>query len=191
MEKQNAPWAWLKTPAPHHTEFVARGDWANRTLADFAYDLAEADPGFVQFIAGGQHVARAELWADAEALSVGLADLGLVAGDVLSVQTPNWIEAAVINLAAALSGFVINLIVPIYRDAEVGMMLADCRAKAFIVASSFRNYDFAAMAERLCPGLPGLDHLITVRGEGALTYEALVDSEIGRASCRERVLVAV
>ena len=156
-------------------------------LADFAYDLAEADPGFVQFIAGGQQMTRAALLADAEALSIGLADLGLVAGDVLSFQTPNWIEAAVINLAAALSGFVINPIVPIYRDAEVGMMLADCRAKAFIVASSFRNYDFAAMAERLRPGLPDLDHIITVRGGGALTYEALVDSGRGRPFDRPQI----
>jgi acyl-CoA synthetase len=173
MERNNAP-------APHHAEFAERGDWANRTLADFAYELAGADPDFVQFVAGAKHVTRAGLLADAEALSVGLADLGLVAGDVLSFQTPNWLEAAVINLAASLSGLVINPIVPIYRDAEVGMMLADCKAKAFIVASSFRNYDFAAMAERLKPGLPELEHIITVRGGEALTFEALIESGRGR-----------
>jgi acyl-CoA synthetase (AMP-forming)/AMP-acid ligase II len=187
MERQIAPWAWLKTPAPHHIEFAERGDWAGTTIADYAFELAEADPDFVQFIAGDQQVTRVALLADAEALSVALADLGLVGGDVVSFQTPNWIEAAVINLAAALSGFVINPIVPIYRDAEVGMMLADCRAKAFIVASSFRNYDFAAMAERLRPGLPGLERIITVRGGGALTYEALVESGRGRAFAKPRV----
>jgi len=184
MERKIAPWAWLQLPAPHHTEFAAGKQWANTTIADFAVALTETDPDFVQFIAGDRHVTRHELLADAEALSVGLADLGLIAGDVISFQTPNWLEAAVINLAAALSGFVINPIVPIYRDAEVGMMLADCRAKAFIVAASFRNYDFAAMAERLKPSLPDLDYIITVRGDGALNYESLLDAGRGRAFAR-------
>ncbi|WP_394998369.1 hypothetical protein [Sphingomonas sp.] len=70
-------------------------------------------------------------------MSIGLAGLGLVAGDVISFQMTNWIEAAVVNLAATLSGLVINPIVPISRDAEVGMMLANRRSKAFLVASSF------------------------------------------------------
>lgn len=187
MTRGNAPWAWLEPPAPHHAEFVARGDWAGKTLADLAFALADSDPDFIQFIAGEQRMTRAALLADAEALCVGLAELGLVAGDVLSFQTPNWIEAAVINLAAALSGFVINPIVPIYRDAEVGMMLADCRAKAFIVAASFRNYDYAAMAERLKPGLPDLQHIILVRGEQALSYDALVESGRGYRFSRPRV----
>jgi acyl-CoA synthetase len=181
MERHNAPWNWLETPAPHHDEFAARGDWASKTIADFAYDLAETDPDFVQFVAGDRKLTRSALLAEAEALAAGLADLGLIAGDVVSFQTPNWIEAATINLAAALSGLVINPIVPIYRDAEVGMMLADCRAKAFFVASSFRNYDFIAMVERLRPGLPDLDHVITVRGEGAISYEDLIEAGRGRS----------
>ena len=50
---------------------------------------------------------------------------------------PNWREAAVINLAAVMAGLVVNPIVPIYRDAEVSQMLADCGARALFVASSF------------------------------------------------------
>ena len=187
MEREPEPWAWLKTPMPHHTEFATRGDWAGKTLGDFAIALADADPDFIQFIAGDQKMTCADLLTDAEALSVGLADIGLIAGDVVSFQTPNWIEAAVINLAAALSGFVINPIVPIYRDAEVGMMLADSRAKAFIVAASFRKYDYVAMAERLKPRLPDLRHIILVRGDAGLTYDALLESGRVRSFNRPQV----
>jgi acyl-coenzyme A synthetase/AMP-(fatty) acid ligase len=187
MERAIAPWAWLRPHASHHAEFAARGDWTNKTIADHAFTLAGADPDFIQFVAGDQQVSRAAILADAEALSVTLAELGLVAGDVVSFQTPNWIEAAVINLAAALSGFVINPIVPIYRDAEVGMMLADCRAKIFFTAASFRNYDYAAMAERLRPALPDLEHIILVRGEGALNCAALVEAGRGRCFNRPKV----
>jgi acyl-CoA synthetase len=187
MERAIAPWAWLTRPAPHHTEFAARGDWAGRTIADHAFTLAGADPDFIQFIAGDQQVSRAAVLADAEALSVSLAELGLVSGDVVSFQTPNWLEAAVINLAATLSGFVINPIVPIYRDAEVGMMLADCKAKVLFTAASFRNYDYAAMAERLKPGLPDLAHIILVRGQSALTFEGLVEAGREREFRRPQV----
>lgn len=182
-----APWAWLELPAPHHRRYSEAGAWSDRTIADLAIDLAAADPDFTIMIAGDTSMSRAELVADAQALSASLADLGLVAGDVVGFQTPNWIEAAVINLACAMSGLVINPIVPIYRDHEVGMMLADCRAKAFFVAGSFRNYDFAAMAERLRPTLPDLAHVIVVRGTGQHDYAALVEAGRGRAFNRPQV----
>lgn len=180
-----APWSWLTPPAAHHQRYTQL--WNGKTIADLAYEQATADPGFVSFVAGDVEVTRAALLADAEALSASLADLGLAAGDVVSFQTPNWTEAAVINLACAMSGFVVNPIVPIYRDAEVGMMLADCRAKAFFVCGPYRNFDFAAMAGRLSANLPDLAHVIVVRGTGELTFDALVAAGRGRAFSRPQV----
>ncbi len=183
----NAPWAWLELPAPHHKAYAESGAWAGKTIADLAYELTAADPDFVVFLAGDERMTRGELLADAEALSVSLAELGLQPGDVVSFQTPNWIEAAVINLACAMSGLIINPIVPIYRDHEVSMMLGDCGAKAFFVASTFRNFDYAAMAERLRPDLPELQHVITVRGASGTTYENLVKAGRGKPFQRPQV----
>ncbi|MDE2043076.1 MAG: AMP-binding protein, partial [Alphaproteobacteria bacterium] len=151
--------------------------------------LAEADPNAPLFLNVDGDTSRATLLADAEALSAALHDLGLRIGDVISFQTPNWLEAAAINLAAALSGLIVNPIVPIYRDAEVRQMLADCRAKAFFVASSFRKFDYAAMAARLAPDLPDLKHIIVVRGahEGAHSYDTLIASARGKAFARPKV----
>jgi len=179
-----APWDWLELPAPHHREFARSGAWADLTIAELAEQRAEADPDGIALIAGETQMSWAALLADARALAASLRSLGLVPGDVVSFQTPNWAEAAVINLAAALSGLVINPIVPIYRDAEVGMMLADSRAKALFTAGSFRNYDYAAMAERLRPLLPALRHIVTVRSESAMTLESLIAQ--GRGHSFER-----
>ena len=188
-ERIAPPWAWLKTPAPHHAEFAASGCWSDRTIADMAYDLASADPDAPMFLNVEGRATRAQIVEDAEALSVALADRGLVAGDVVSFQTPNWLEAAVINLACAMSGFVINPIVPIYRDAEVGMMLGDCRARAFFVASEFRRYDFGEMTRRLRGSLPALDHAFLVRGDSPDMpgFAALVESGRGRSFNRPQV----
>ena len=179
-----APWDWLELPAPHHREFARSGAWADLTIAELAEQRAEADPDGIALIAGDSQMSWATLLADARALAASLRSLGLVPGDVVSFQTPNWAEAAVINLAAALSGLVINPIVPIYRDAEVGMMLADSCAKALFTAGSFRNYDYAAMAERLRPLLPALRHIVTVRSESAMTLESLIAQ--GRGHSFER-----
>lgn len=163
--------------------------WRGRTIADLAYDLAARDPAAPLFLDAGPRADRQSVLSDAEALSVSLAELGLRAGDAVSFQTPNWLEAAIINLAAAMSGLVINPIVPIYRDAEVGMMLADCRAKAILLPAAFRNFDYAAMIARLRPTLPDLRHVIFVRArvDGALSFDDLIASGARRAFNRPQV----
>ncbi|MEJ5976420.1 AMP-binding protein [Novosphingobium sp. PS1R-30] len=180
-------WAWLESPAPHQREFAGQGLWDERTIADQAYVLASADPDFVAFVEGEAVSTRAMLLSAAEALSTTLYARGLRPGDVIAFQVPNWREAAVINLAAAMSGLVINPIVTIYRDHEVTQMLGDCGARAFFVAASFRNYDFAAMARRIGDVLPDLAHVFTVRGTGADDMSALVAEGWGRGFARPRV----
>jgi acyl-CoA synthetase (AMP-forming)/AMP-acid ligase II len=183
MERKSPPWAWLERHprhlAPHLAAYADKGLWDERTIAQAATALAEADPGFVALIEGETQVTRAEIVGDAEALSAAMHARGLRPGDVVAFQVPNWREAMVINLAAAMSGLVVNPIVPIYRDHEVSLMLADCGARAIFVAASFRRFDYAAMARRLAATLPDLAHVFTVRGDGPDDYAALVEE--GRA----------
>jgi non-ribosomal peptide synthetase component E (peptide arylation enzyme) len=169
-----APWNWLTPPAAHHSRYADSGAWLGRTVADLARDRAAAEPDAVVFLGDPAQPTYAQLVADGEALAAALRDLGLRPGEVIAFQLPNWVEAAVINLAAALGGFVINPIVSIYRDAEVRQMLADCGARLFFHAMSFRGYDFAAMVERLRPDLPALAFAVPVRGDNDSGYEALV-----------------
>ncbi|NLR72019.1 AMP-binding protein [Novosphingobium sp. ERN07] len=175
MNKNNdKPWDWLPIPAPHQQAFATGGVWDMKTLADLARERADAAPDFVCFIDGEGQYTFAQVLAEAEALSASLHARGLCAGDVIAFQVPNWREAAVINLAAALSGFVVNPIVPIYRDAEMLMMLGDCRAAAIFVPDVWRKVDYAAMARRCADALPDLRHVFTVRGVGEDDFAALV-----------------
>ena len=153
----------LPTSLPAHLERYANGYWSDRTLGDCARDWAEKSPDEIVFLGDPAQPSYASLLANGEALARALFDLGLRPGEVMSFQTPNWVEAATINLAAALGGFVINPIVHIYRDGEVQQMLGDCAAKVFFVAESFRSIDYAAMVDRIRPSLPALEHVIYVR----------------------------
>ena len=147
----------------HLARYAGRGLWSDTTNGRRAYGWAEAEPDTVVFLGDPARPTYASLLTDAEALARALIDLGLTPGDVVSFQVPNWSEAAVINLAACLGGFVVAPIVPIYRDAEVTQMLADSMARVFFVAERFRTVDFAAMVTRIRPQLPALDHVIYVR----------------------------
>ena len=188
MNRRDAsPWGWLPIPAPHQQAFAGQGLWDERTIADMAEALAAEDPDFVAFVEGEATMTRAELLAAARGLAAALHARGLRPGDVVAFQVPNWREAAVINLAAAMAGLVVNPIVPIYRDHEVSQMLADCGARALFVAATFRNFDYAAMAARLRPALPALDHVFTVRGDGPDDYAGLVAEGAGLAFVRPAV----
>lgn len=161
-------------PAAHQRSWVGTGIWDERTLADQLLERAGAAPDFTAIVDSDMGLSFEALAADALALSAALRARGLRQGDVVAFQTPNWGEAAIINLAAALSGFVINPIVPIYRDHEVSLMLQDCGAAAYFAAASFRGFDYIAMADRLRPKLPELKHIISVRGEGPNDFAALL-----------------
>lgn len=166
---------------PRHLTRYADGDyWSNLTIGDRARDWADKTPDTVVFLGDPAQPTYASLLQDAEALARALGSFGLHPGDVISFQLPNWVEACVINLAASLGGYVINPIVPIYRDAEVLQMLCDSASKAFFVAERFRNTDYAAMVDRLRPNLPALQHVIYVRSnERAPNYADLI--ELGRS----------
>jgi acyl-CoA synthetase (AMP-forming)/AMP-acid ligase II len=168
------PWDWLPIPAPHQAAFAANGAWGLKTLADLARERAAATPDFVCFVDGEGEYTFATVLAEAEALAAALQARGLVAGDVIAFQVPNWREAAVINLAAVIGGMIVNPIVTIYRDAEMLMMLGDCRAAAIFVPQVWRRVDYAAMAGRCRDALPDLQHVFTVRGDGPDDFAALI-----------------
>lgn len=180
-ENTEKPWDWLSIPAPHQHAYAANGAWAMQTLADLARERAAQTPDFVCFIDGDGQYTFSQVLAQAEALAAALHARGLRAGDVIAFQVPNWREAAAINLAAVIAGLIINPIVPIYRDAEMLMMLGDCRAKAIFVPHVWRKIDYAAMAARCRNALPDLAHVFTVRGDGPDDFAALVAEGKGAA----------
>ena len=168
------------TDTPQSAAFVARyrhaGVWLDKTVAEFAAEAAERDPDRITHVFEGKACRIGELLQEAQALAAGLQSRGLVRGDVVAFQLPNWREALVIDLAASMLGLVVAPIVPIYRDAEVAHMLADSGARAAFFPTSYRGFDHAAMMQRLAPDLPALRLCCSVRGpvpdfEG---YEALV-----------------
>ena len=152
------------------------GEWTAQTLASTARERAADYPDVVAISGETGGLTYAQMVTEAEALARGLLASGLKRGNTVSFQLPNWIESAVVNLACAFGGFVINPIVPIYRHAELRFILKDCKAKAIVIPVSFRGVDFPAMIAELRADLPELEHVIVVRGSagGAANYEQVL-----------------
>lgn len=159
---------------------VESGVWENRTTWQDATAKAETDPdGVAIWFDDGSELKYREGVEEARRLAVSLAELGLQKGDVVSANLPNWREMAIINLACCALGLVINPIIPIYRDHEVGFILKDAGTRVLFTPGGMRNFDYPAMAKRLAEQTPSLEWIVTVRpGEGEapdLTYSALVE----------------
>ena len=154
--------------------WLSEGHWRPETLVDHARAAAAADPAATMLIEGEHRLTRGACWDQALRLAAWFLARGLKPGDVVSFQLPNWAETAVIALAARMCGLVINPIPPIYREAELGYILADCGAKLIFVPGTFRKHDHVAMIEALRPSLPALGEVVVVRDSGALDWKAVI-----------------
>ena len=178
-------WTMKTDPAGFQTRWseelaqrwFAEGHWRRETLTHAARAAVKADPGHAMLIEGERVVTRGEVWDQSLRLAGFFLRRGLNPGDVISFQLPNWIEAAVIALAARMCGLVINPIPPIYREAETAHILKDCGARMIFVPGLFRKHDHRAMIEQLRSQLPALQDIVTVRAESALDWDTVTGGD--------------
>jgi len=168
---------WRTRLNPDRADRAVRdGDWTNRTIADFAVGRVAASPGRILLIDGEHRLSCSDLHDRAQRLAGYFDAIGLKPGEVVSFQLPNWWECSVINLAAAMTGVVVNPIVPINRDAEVTFMLRESRSRLMFVPGTFRGFDYAAMMARIAPDLDGAPEVVTVRSaaEGLRSFDEIL-----------------
>jgi acyl-CoA synthetase (AMP-forming)/AMP-acid ligase II len=152
------------------------------TVAHLAWEKAKLAPDRIAcYFEDEPPVSYKSIVTETASLCESLTRLGLVGGDTISFQLPNWREAVVINLAAAALGLVVNPISPIYRGAELRFILTDARSKLLFIPSKYRSTDHERLVEVLRPELPELQHVIIVRGAATDdSYEQLIHAGRGR-----------
>src|ERR1700722_10583618 len=90
----------------------------------------------------------------AERVAAGLSGLGVKEGTVVSWQLPTRIDTVVLSIALSRLGAVQNPIIHLYREREVGFALRQTGAELFVIPATWRDTDFAAIAERALEGVP-------------------------------------
>jgi acyl-CoA synthetase (AMP-forming)/AMP-acid ligase II len=143
----------------------SRGFWIDETVAEVARRRAEQEPDALLLVDGEVRLTASSLYRQASALAQAFLARGLKPGDTVSFMLPNWHEAAVIYLAATLTGLVAHPIVPALRDREVSFQLGDTGSRMIFVPASFRSFDYPAMLERVIPQLETPPEVVVLRGD--------------------------
>jgi cyclohexanecarboxylate-CoA ligase len=87
-----------------------------------------------------------------ERAAAGLAAIGVGDGTVVSWVQPTTLEAMVLFGALRRLGAVQNPILPIYREREVGFIVRQAASALLIVPSTWRGFDYEAMARSVTEG---------------------------------------
>jgi cyclohexanecarboxylate-CoA ligase len=163
--------------AAHAKAMRAKGLWPDRSVDHYFAQAIAATPDKAALVAyradrtQPRRFSYRELGDVVARAAASLRGLGLGPGDVVAVQMPNWWEFVVVSLAAGRIGAVVNPLMPIFREREMGFMLGFAQAKVLVVPKLFRGFDHAAMGRALRAECPSLAHVIVVDEDGADGFE--------------------
>jgi acyl-CoA synthetase len=113
-------------------------------------------------------------------VAAGLARAGVVAGDVVAFQLPNWVEAALLFYGASLLGAVVVPIVHFYGAKEVRYILDRSGARVLVTADQFRGIDYLGALDGFVDDMVALEHVFVV-GDSAgrwTPFAALPDHDV-------------
>ena len=164
-------------PVAHALAMRAGGFWPDRGFDEFLVEAVRRTPDKPALVADradrvtAQRITYRELEERVGRAAAALRGLGIGPADVVAVQLPNWWEFVVTALACGRIGAVVNPLMPIFRERELGYMLGFAEAKLLVVPKHFRGFDHEAMAAGMRAELPALKHVIVVDGEGANSFE--------------------
>ncbi len=160
----------------------AAGFWNDQTLLEAFSKTVRDDPGRIAVVgyeaASNRHtlLTYGELQQTADRIAANLLRLGVKPGEVVSYQLPNWWQFVALHLALLRIGAVTNPIMPIFRDREMEFMLALAETRMLIVPQRFRDFDHAAMADRLKARVPTLEHIVVIGSGDDRDFEAVLNS---------------
>lgn len=181
MMRQDVSGWKVRWDAERARQLKAEGAWADKTIMDYAREIAASTPDRVLVVDRDREFTVSQLLAEAEQLATALMRRGYRPGDTISFQLPNWYESVVVSLAAVMAGLLVNPLVPIYREMEVGFMLGDCRSKLIFIPASFRKFDYVDMMRRIMPTLETPVDVVVLRGDadGFIPYDDLLAEGVG------------
>ena len=97
------------------------GVWSGRVLGEVLRATAAADPDQLAIVDARRRLTYAELDELVESAALGLIDIGVRSGDVVTVQLPNWAEFVVAEFAIERIGAVHQPVAPIFRQHEAAV----------------------------------------------------------------------
>lgn len=144
--------------------FTASGDWGTETFYDLLCERVARHPDREAVVDAHTRITYGELKHKVDSTAAFLRAQGIEAGDVVTIQLPNWVEFLYVFFSLELIGAVANKISPDFRGREVEFILQFSNSRAYVCSKSFKNFDYPAMVKGLRPNLPELKFICVVDG---------------------------
>jgi acyl-CoA synthetase (AMP-forming)/AMP-acid ligase II len=177
-----ADWQLHQPPEELRRRYLAEGWWRDETFGRFLDGLLAANAHREVRIWSETHPHRGpvrDVHDLARRLAGGLAARGFGPDDVIAFQLPNRVEALAAFYAVQLLGAVVVPIVHFYGPKEVGFILRQSGARAFLTADRFRTTDFLATVETLPEQAPAVEAVVVLgeRPRGTLAFADLAAAD--------------
>jgi Acyl-CoA synthetases (AMP-forming)/AMP-acid ligases II len=173
-------------------EYRQLGYWKDRLLIDYIDEHAGNSPDKVAITDNRGSLTYGQLVQKTENLAAALLKLGIGAGEVVAVQSPNWAELAIAHLALDRIGAVFLPVHDGFRTEEMTLILGASKAVALILPTTYRDFDYRALIDSIAADLPALRHRIVLRDEprrSELSFDALCSDNSWRAEKGEAWLL--
>src|SRR5438874_852319 len=121
--------------------YRAQGVWGTRTIAQAFRAVADAHPDRPAVASAEAVLTYAELDRRADAIAVGLRDLGLAPGDRVLLQLGNGIVAVLTWYALLKAGAVPIATLPNHREHEIVAIAREAEPVAHIIQADFGSHD--------------------------------------------------
>jgi non-ribosomal peptide synthetase component E (peptide arylation enzyme) len=158
------------------------GHWGSQTFSSVLAARAASHPDRIAIVDRGRRITYGELETRVGRVAAGFTALGIGAGDVVTIQLPNWAEFAYVFFALERLGAVANQIGPDFRSREVDYILRFSESHAFVCPASFKSFDYVKMIGELRPALPDLEAVCVLGGPASgsagpalVSLDALLD----------------
>ncbi|MFC6983051.1 AMP-binding protein [Streptomyces cirratus] len=164
--------------------FRAAGWWRPQTFLDDLYRTAAVAPQRPAIVSERAHrpadrrrvtIGYGRLAAYVDRFAAALHSLGVVPGDPVALQLPNWWETAALTLACLRAGAVAVPVLPTVRAHGLLRILDSTRARVCVVPDVCEGFPHAEALADLAPRLPWLRHRVVIgdaAATGAVDFEA-------------------
>ncbi|HMJ27116.1 MAG TPA: AMP-binding protein [Xanthobacteraceae bacterium] len=167
------------------------GLWSDQTFATALARRVRATPDREALTDGTRRLSYRELAHGIDRMAARLRALGIGAGDVVTIQLPNWVEFALVFFALERLGAVAVTVSVDFRSRELEYIMRFADSKMLVCCGTFRDFDHAAMAAELKPRLPALAIIGIVRGAARAGMVSLDDIAAARGEPAGFVPVAM
>ena len=144
--------------------YIANGWWRNVTFGYALDEVAEKYPDKEAFVDNKVRLTFTQLRETINRLAANLVELGIVKGDRVLLQLPNWSEFLFSFYALQKIGVPAVLMLPRHGLREINHFSCMTKAEAWIMPENYHKTNYIPMIVQALKSNPTLKHIIIVRG---------------------------